>query len=159
MRVAAHGLAIDAPRGWEARVFRRPGAAPVLHVASFALHRDDGDYGAAATGRMRGDDVFAALLEFRVDDTVQPGVGLFEDSGGVPVLRSADFAPSRLQVTRAGQLGCQRFFSSHGRPFCLYAVVRPARRRPARLVRELRDVLATLEVQVQAPSAPGSSQR
>lgn len=157
MRVAAHGLSIEAPRGWEARVFRRPGAAPVLHVASFALHRDDGDYGAAATGRMRGDDVFAALLEFRVDDAVQPGVGLFEDSGGVPVLRAADFAPSQLQVTRAGQLGCQRFFSAHGRPFCLYAVVRPARRRPARLVRELRDVLATL--QVQAPSPPGSSRR
>ena len=157
MRVAAHGLSIDAPRGWEARVFRRPQAAPVLHVASFALHRDDGDYGAAATGRMRGDDVFAALLEFRIDDAVQPGVGLFQDSSGVPVLRAADFGPSQLQVTRAGQLGCQRFFSAHGRPFCLYAVVRPARRRPARLVRDLRDVLATLRVQ--APSPPGSSRR
>jgi hypothetical protein len=96
---------------------------------------------------MRGDDVFAALLEFRVDDAVQPGVGLFEDSAGVPVLRTADFAPSQLQVTRPGHLGCQRFFSSHGRPFCLYAVLRPARRRPARLVRELRDVLATLRIQ------------
>jgi hypothetical protein len=147
MKVGAHGLSIDAPPGWEARVFRRPGAAPVLHVASFALHRDDGDYGAAATGRMRGDDAFAVLLEFRVDDAVQPGVGLFEDSAGVPVLRTADFAPAQLQVTRPGHLGCQRFFSSHGRPFCLYAVLRPARRRPARLVRELRDVLATLRIQ------------
>jgi hypothetical protein len=147
MRVAAHGLSIDAPHGWEARVFRRPGAAPVLHVASFALHRDDGDYGAAATGRMRGDDVFAALLEFRIDEAVQPGVGLFEDSAGVPTLRTPDFAPAQLQVTRPGHLGCQRFFSAHGRPFCLYAVLRPARRRPARLVRELRDVLATLRIQ------------
>jgi len=157
MRVAAHGLSIDAPHGWEARVFRRPGAAPVLHLASFSLHRDDGDYGAAATGRMRGDDVFAALLEFRIDDAVQPGVGLFEDRAGVPTLRAADFAPAQLQVTRPGQLGCQRFFSAHGRPFCLYAVLRPARRRPARLVRELRDVLATLRIQ--APSPSGSSQR
>jgi hypothetical protein len=147
MRVGAHGLSIEAPRGWEARVFRRPGAAPVLHVASFALHGDDGDYGAAATGRMRADDAFAALLEFRIDDVVAAGVGLFEDSAGVPTLRLAHFGPSQLQVTRAGQLGCQRFFSSHGRPFCLYAVVRPARRRPARLVRELRDVLATLRIQ------------
>lgn len=147
MRVAAHGLAIDAPAGWEARVFRRPGGAPVLHLASFALHRDDGDYGAAATGRMRGDDIFAALLEFKIDRAVQPGVGLFEQTDGLPVLRAADFAPAQLQVTRAGQLGCQRFFSAAGRPFCLYAVLRPARRRPARLVRELRGVLATLRIQ------------
>lgn len=147
MRVSAHGLSIDAPHGWEARVFRRPGSAPVLHVASFALHRDDGDYGAAATGRMRGDDAFAALLEFQVDAAVQPGVGLFQDRPDVPSLRAADFGPSQLQVTRSGHLGCQRFFAVAGRPFCLYAVVRPARRRPARLVRELRDVLATLRVQ------------
>jgi len=146
VRVAAHGLAIDAPQGWEARIFRRPGGAPVLHVASFALHGDDGDYGAAATGRMRGDDAFAALLEFTVDDTVRPGVGLFADSPAVPSLRARDFGPSQLQVTRAGHLGCQRFFALGGRPFCLYAVVRPARRRSARLVSELRGVLATLEV-------------
>lgn len=147
MRVAAHGLAIDAPQGWEARIFRRPGAAPVLHVASFALHRDDGDYGAAATGRMRADDAFAALLEFQADATVRPGVGLFADSPAVPALRARDFASAQLQVTRPGHLGCQRFFALGGRPFCLYAVVRPVRRRTARLVRELRDVVATLEIQ------------
>jgi hypothetical protein len=147
MRVAAHGLSIDAPHGWEARVFRRPGAAPILHVASFALHRDDGDFGAAATGRMRGDDAFAALLEYRVDSAVTPGVGLFADSAGLPPLRAGDFGPAQLQVTRPGHLGCQRFFALQGRPFCLYAVVRPVRRRPARLVRELREVLATLRVQ------------
>jgi hypothetical protein len=153
VRVAAHGLSIDAPRGWEARVFRRPGGAPVLHVASFALHREDGDYGAAATGRMRGDDVFAALLEF---DGVQADVGLFAAVDALPVLRARDFGPAQLQVTRPGHLGCQRFFSLQGRPFCLYAVLRPARRRPARLVSELRDVLATVEL---APSPAGSSSR
>lgn len=152
MRVGAHGLSIDAPRGWEARVFCRPGAAPVLHVASFALHRDDGDYGAAATGRMRGDDVFAALLAF---EGVQAGVGLFA-ADALPVLRAGDFGPAQLQVMRPGHLGCQRFFTLQDRPFCLYAVLRPARRRPARLVSELRDVLATLQL---APSPAGSSPR
>jgi hypothetical protein len=156
VRVAAHGLAIDAPHGWEARIFRRPGAAPVLHVASFALHREDGDFGAAATGRMRADDAFAALLEYRVDQSVTPGVGLFEDSEGVPPLRARDFGPAQLQVTRPGHLGCQRFFAAHGRPFCLYAVVRPARRRPARLVRELRAVLATLELAPPQARSPSS---
>jgi hypothetical protein len=49
-------------------------------------------------------------------------------------------------VTRAGHLGCQRFFSHAGRPFCLYAVIAPVRRRPAQLVGELSAVLSTLEI-------------
>jgi len=38
----------------------------------------------------------------------------------------------------------KRFFTTAGRPFCLYAVVSPVRRRPAQLVGELSAVLATL---------------
>ena len=50
----------------------------------------------------------------------------------------------RLQVMRPGHLGAQRFFTAAGRPFCLYAVVTPARRRPAQLIGELGAVLATV---------------
>lgn len=146
MRVAGHGLSIDAPQGWEARIFRRDGAAPVLHVATFALLEKDGDFGAAATGRMRPDDAYAALVEYRRDAVVRPGVGLFSGRRAA-TLRAHDFGPAQLQVTRAGQLGCQRFFTDVGRPFCLYAVIRPASKAPALLARELSGVLATIEFQ------------
>ncbi len=147
MRVAGHGLVIDAPQRWEARIFCRADAAPVLHAATFALRERDGDFGAAATGRMGADDVFAALIEYRADAMVRPGVGLFSAAGRPAVLRAGDFGSAQLQVTRGGQLGCQRFFTDAGRPFCLYAVIRPAAKRPERLVKELNGVLATLEVE------------
>jgi hypothetical protein len=146
MRVIGHGLSIDAPLGWEARIFRRDGAAPVLHVATFALLEKDGDFGAAATGRMRSDDTFAALVEYRSDAVVRPGVGLFSAMGCPAMLRAHDFGPAQLQVTRAGQLGCQRVFTDVGRPFCVYGVIRPAGKGPGLLARELSGVLATLEL-------------
>jgi hypothetical protein len=144
MRITGHDLSIDAPQGWEARIFRRDGAAPVLHVATFALREKDGDFGAAATGRMRSDDAFAALVEYRSDAVVRPGVGLFAAVGRPAALRAHDFGSAQLQVTRGGQLGCQRFFTDSGRPFCLYAVIRPAGKRPERLAKELSAVLGTL---------------
>ncbi|HEY5343148.1 MAG TPA: hypothetical protein VIJ66_05760 [Solirubrobacteraceae bacterium] len=146
MRITGHGLSIDAPQGWEARIFRRDGAAPVLHVATFALREQDGDFGAAASGRMRPDDAFASLVEYRGDAVVRAGVGLFSAIGRPATLRAHDFGPAQLQVTRAGQLGCQRFFTDVGRPFCLYAAIRPAGKGPGRLARELSGVLATLEL-------------
>jgi hypothetical protein len=144
MRVAAHGRGIDVPTGWEARIFRRPGSAPVLHIATFALRDNDGDFGAAATGRMRADDVFAALVEYRSDQKLLPGTGLFAATGRPSSPRVHEFKPTQLQVTRPGQLGSQRFFTYAGRPCCLYAVIQPARERPARLVDKLGRVLATL---------------
>jgi hypothetical protein len=145
MRVVAHGLAIDVPDGWEARIFRRSDAAPVLHLATFALEEGDGDFGAAATGRMRPDDIFAALVEYRSDRVVRPGVGLFS-AVGAPTLRAHEFGSAQLQVTRRGQLGRQHFFTDAGRPFCLYAVLRPGATHPEQLSKSLSDVLATLEV-------------
>jgi hypothetical protein len=146
MRVTGHDLSIDAPQAWEARIFRRDGAAPVLHVATFALREQDGDFGAAATGRMRPDDAFAALVEYRSDPVVRPGLGLFAAMGRPAALRAHDFGSAQLQVTRRGQLGCQRFFTDVGRPFCLYAVIRPAGKRPELLAKELSAVIGTLEV-------------
>jgi len=147
--ISGHGLAIEVPSGWEARIFRRADAAPVLHAASFPLHDHDGDFGAAATGRMRGDDRFLALVEYRPDGRLRAGHGLFAPASR-PVPRAPDFSPRQLQVTRAGQLGWQRFFTVAGRPCCVYAVVQPARLSAGRLVTDLARVLDTLEI------APGT---
>jgi hypothetical protein len=143
VRISGHGLSIDAPDGWEARILRRAGGGPVLHVATFALYEDDGDFGAAATGRMRGDDVFCALLEFVGDDRARAGVGLFE-ADGRPAPDPAQFRPNQLQVTRPGQYGWQRFYTDEGRLCCVYAVVMPRRRSLAALVSDLSRVLATV---------------
>jgi hypothetical protein len=144
--IAGHGISIDVPAGWEARIYRRDGAAPVLHAASFALHDGDGDFGAAATGRMHPGDSFAALVEYRVDARLQPGIGLFAAEGVSPAPRLREFGPMQLQVTRPGQLGWQRFFTAVGRPCCLYAVIRPGAAPPAGMVAELGRMLSTLRL-------------
>jgi hypothetical protein len=93
---------------------------------------------------MGADGAFAALVEYRVDRNVTPGAGLFHASGWSPRLRPGDFGRNQLQVARPGHLGSQRFFTHAGRPYCLYAVISPVRKRPARLAGELTAVLATL---------------
>jgi hypothetical protein len=144
--MSAHGLSVAIMPGWEARITRRPGGAPYLHVASIPLHGDAGQFGAAVTAAMGPDAMFAALIEYLVDHQVRPGHGLFAPQGWRPRLRVADFGRTRLQVTRAGHLGHQRFFTAGGRPLCLYAVISPVRRRPAQLVGELSAVLETVRL-------------
>jgi hypothetical protein len=140
--VTATGPSLSPPPGWHARSFGGSDAAFVLHVANFELDARDGTFGAAATGRMRPDDAFAAVIEYRIDEHVRPGVGLFGNASSPPRLRVTDYSPAQLQVTRPGHLGAQRFYTHDGRPFCLYAVVLPVRTRPDKLVRELGRVLA-----------------
>ncbi len=146
MRVAGHGRSLDVPTGWEARIYRRAGAAPVLHVATFALSARDGDFGAAATGRMRAGDAFAALIEYVADGEVRPGRGLFA-AQRLRLPRLHELAHNQLQVGRRGQLGWQRFFTEGGRPCCLYVVIHPGRARAERLLADLRGVLATVRIQ------------
>lgn len=143
MRTSAHGLSVEVPPGWEARIVRRPESAPFLHLASFALRADAGQFGAAVTGEMGPDGAFAALVEYLVDADVSPGAGLFA-SRWRPRLGLHEFRRNQLQVTRPGHLGMQRFFTAAGRPYCLYAVIAPVRRRPAQLAGELSAILRTL---------------
>lgn len=152
MKLAAHNLSIDAPSGWEARIFARDEAAPSLHVATFPLRESDGDFGAAATGRMRPDDIFLALVQYRSDAIIKPGVGLFAEARP-RALAASDFSAAQLQVTRPTQLGCQRFFTEDRRPFCIYAVLRPGSRSPAELTSALNAVVATIRAEplVRAP--------
>jgi hypothetical protein len=144
VRTAAHGLSVDVPVGWEARIVRLAESAPYLHVASFALTADVGQFGAGATAAMGPDTAFAALVEYVVDRHATPGAGLFASRRWQPRLRVGEFGHDRLQVMRPGHLGAQRFFTAGERPFCLSAVVAPVRRRPAQLIGELSAVLATV---------------
>ena len=147
MRVAGHGLVIDAPQRWEARIFCRADAAPVLHAATFALRERDGDFGAAATGRMGADDVFAALIEYRADAMIRARVGLFSAAGRPAGLSVHDFGsgsasghPRRAARMPAFLHRCRTaVLSVRGDP--------SGGQRPELLVKELNGVLATLEVE------------
>jgi hypothetical protein len=129
-RLEAHGLAVELVRGWEAEIGVRPQPAakpggraestqPVLHAANFALPVTRGEFGAGAVELMRMGHSFLALVEF---GPAAVGSPLF-DHPRPAGLRAADFAPENLQITLTGQAGCQRFFTTGGRAFCLYAVV------------------------------------
>lgn len=150
MRIAAHGRSIDVPSGWEGRIYCRARAAPVLHVATFALRERDGDFGAAATGRMRPDDIFASLVEYRQMGGHQDGQGLFAARGHPTSLQAAEFSGAQLQVTRPGHLGVQRFFTTAGRTCCLYTVLRPGQKSADALLKEFNSVLATLQFTTRA---------
>jgi hypothetical protein len=145
VKVAAHGVSVDVPSGWEARITKRDGGA-ILHVGSFPLHASDGDFGAAATGRMRLGDAFASLVEYTDPTMIPPGAGLYAASRP-PVPRLHEFGPTTLQVTRPGQLGWQRFFTESDRTCALYAVIKPGAERPEKLVRRLARVLSTLRIE------------
>lgn len=147
--VAAHGLRIDLPPRWEARVYLRDGTAddgasvnPIVHLGNFALPPRRGDYGSGAVEVMRAEHAFVALVEFGSDEL---GTALFA-AQGMPRPGLADFASNALQRRLPGQLGVQRFFSSNGRAFCLYVVL-GSTRLAARLVDEVHRVLDNVTVE------------
>jgi hypothetical protein len=148
--VSAHGLRVRLPDRWEARLYRRDALAgapddesnnPVLHLANFALPPGRGDFGSGAVEVMGPAHAFVSLLEF---DAEEVGTPLFAGAGR-PHLTPADFAPNALQRRLPGQLGCQKFFTENGRPFCLYVVL-GSRTHATGLVAEVERVLANLEV-------------
>jgi hypothetical protein len=124
-RLAAHGVGIDVPHGWEGRIVRRTAVnpterpRPVVHLASFPLPEERGDFGVGVTELMRSGDVFVTLFEYGPESV---GTPLFAGVG-VPHLTVNLFGSRRLQRMLPGQLGCQLFFTAKQRPFCLYVVV------------------------------------
>lgn len=147
MRVAAHGLALDTPRGWDARIYRRRESEagersfPIVHAANFALPAVRGDFGNGAVDRMRREHVLVVLLEF---DPPSASTALFANRG-VPRPRSDDFHPTQLQRVLPGQSGGQWFFNTGDRAFCLYVVLGSHQRR-ARLVPQVHDLLDRLTI-------------
>jgi len=123
--LAAQGIGLEVPPGWEGRIVRRPSVNPaersraVVHIASFPLPEERGDFGVGVTELMRSGDVFLTLFEYGPESL---GTPLFA-SIGIPKLNVDQFGSRRLQRTLPGQVGCQLFFTASRRPFCLYVVV------------------------------------
>jgi len=123
-RLAAHGLSVDRPAGWDVAIYRRSpteGATthPVLHAANFPLPKRRGDFGIGAVERMGPGNVFVVLFEY---EPAAAGTPLFADVGR-PRPRPGHFHPRALQRTLPGQAGAQWFFTEAGRPFSLYVVL------------------------------------
>jgi hypothetical protein len=147
VRVAAHGLAVHAPPGWDTRIYRRDDsgagerAHPILHAGTFPLPSARGDFGSGAVDRMRAEDVLVVLVEY---DAASARTALFSRRG-MPRPSAADFSPRQLQRTLAGQSGGQWFFHIGDRAFCLYVVLGSHARR-TRLVPRVHDLLDRLTV-------------
>ena len=147
MRLQRQGLSTDLPRGWDGRIYQRADQAggttqQILHAGNFALPVERGDYGSGAVEVMRGGDVFVALLEF---DAEAAGTALFAREGFPSSVSTSSFSPNRLQRALPGQGGCQFFFTSAGRAYCLYVVLGSYANRE-RLVAEVNRLLATITV-------------
>jgi hypothetical protein len=147
-RISQLGLAVALPSGWDGAIYRRaalPGEAtqPVVHAATVPLPPVRGDFGSGVVEQLGPDDVFVALLEYEPQST---GAAMFRQTAGVPGLTPDLFSPYALQRLLPGQAGCQQFFTTGGRAFCLYVVLGSfVNRYP--LAARANSVLATLQVQ------------
>jgi hypothetical protein len=143
-RVGAFGISAVVPEGWDARFFRHADGEPTAHLASFRLPPADGEFGSAATARMRDGAIFLALTEYHES---QADRGLF--AADVPrSLAAAELGARSLLQPRPGQRGVQRFFSAAGRAFCLYVVVAAVDdRRLASLLDDASACLRTLRIE------------
>jgi hypothetical protein len=175
--LAAHGIEVTLPAGWEGRVFKRPLAgeigasaadgAPaaagettnaVVHVATIPLPVGTGDFASGAVDDLGGDDVLIVLFEYDAGSATQP---LFAASGLPKSLDPDEFNPNVLQRTIRGQAGVQKFFHDQERAFCLYVVLGAfANRR--RVVPLVNQVLATMSIEplaaTGAPSTTGTTE-
>jgi hypothetical protein len=140
--MAAYGISLELPAGWEGYAFRHDGGEPTMHLASFRLPGSDGEFGSRATAAMPSDGLFLALTEYRVAAS-QLGTGIFADPPP-RVLRAEQLSAQTLLRPLAGQRGQQRFFSSGGRAFCLYVVVG---RDGDRRLRAANGVLSSIEIE------------
>ena len=146
-RLTALNVAVDVPSGWDARLYRRPATGPTtthaaLHVATFPLPVERGDFGSGAVEIMGPDDVLVVLLEYHPSST---STALFA-AGGVPgALAPEDFSPAGLQRRIEGQAGTQQFFSVAGRAWTLYVVLGSWAAR-SRLVPLANQVVGTIDI-------------
>ncbi len=153
MILEAHGLAIELPRRWSGRVFRRAGSGAALHAGDFQLPLDDGQFGDRSTARMPAVASFVALAEYLPGAGLAPGKGLFAARRLALPLDPTAFATNRLAHPRRGQAGSQQFFTSSGRPLCLYVVIAGGASNRRRQLAVLDRVLATLRVRPPAGGA------
>ena len=138
--IAAHGIRLAVPRGWDARIEQKrddpvlaPPAArldgeqiprggtvnPVVHLANYPLPSLRGDYGSGAVERMGGRGVFIALVEFDPEAAVTPAFA----RAGLPRIRLVDVHAEAQQQLVQGHCGAQWFFHTEGRAFSLFVVL------------------------------------
>lgn len=156
--LAAGGLSVSLPTGWEGEIFNRAPtvdgrslsgpaddtevARNVVHLANFALPAERGDFGSGAVELMNSGAILVILFEHGPESADTP---LFARSG-VPQLTPEEFHPQQMQRTLSGQSGRQIFFNVAGRAFCLYVVLGGHRRREV-LVPIVNQVLASLDIE------------
>jgi hypothetical protein len=128
----AHGLRLELPARWSGRLFAREGGVIGLHAGDYRLALEDAStFGDESTARMPAPGAFVALAEYVPGNGLQVGRGLFAPARVRLPLDPTGFSDRGLAHPRPGQVGMQRFFSTAGRPFCLYVVLagdRAARR-------------------------------
>jgi hypothetical protein len=128
----AHGLRLELPARWSGRLFARAGGVIGLHASDYRLALEDAStFGDESTARMPARGAFVALAEYVPGNGLQAGRGLFAPARVKLPLDPTGFSERGLAHPRPGQVGMQRFFSTSGRPFCLYVVLagdRAARR-------------------------------
>ncbi len=146
MILDAHGLRVELPAGWSGRVFSRGQGVATLHAGNFPLALGDGEFGDRSTGRMQSGSAFLALTEYRPGAGLHPGHGLFRASRIPRRLDPTSFAATGLAHPRPGQVGTQHFFTSAGRPFCLYVVLAGPRSGRRHQLAVIDHVLASLRV-------------
>lgn len=148
LRLAAHGLDVALPAGWEGRIRKRVATAasertyPVVHLATVPLPEERGDFGGFVVDALGGDDVFVTLFEYGPESAEKP---LFASRGLPRRLSAEQFSPRRLQRSLPGQTGAQIFFTEAGRAFCLYVVIGD-RRRIANGIARVNALLADVRV-------------
>ena len=141
MRLAAHGIALDLPQGWDGRIWAREGGGPVVHAANIPLPPSDGDFATLATQSLPADGVVVVLVDF---GTAAAGTPLYANPAPARI-DAGELRPQTLLRRRPGQRGVQRFFTSSGRAMCLYVVVGSAAH-AADLAAAVSGVLASLTV-------------
>jgi hypothetical protein len=142
VRLAAHGIALELPAGWDGRIWTRSGGGPVVHAANVALPAADGDFATRATEALPGDGVVVVLVDYGPADA---GTSLFA-APAPDRIDAGELSPSTLLRRRPGQRGVQRFFTASGRAMCLYVVVGSAAH-ASDLAAGVSRVLATLRVE------------
>ncbi|MCP4433904.1 MAG: hypothetical protein GY812_00195 [Actinomycetia bacterium] len=151
-RLAAHGLSIVVPTGWEASITLTHGDGPgengaegtdhaVLHLANFALPNPRGDFGGSPIDTMASNQIFLALVEF---DSAAASAPLYRQRG-LATITADGFRRETMHRPVPGQAGHQQFFNEAGRAFCLYSAVGSYRRRQ-QLATGVMMVMSTLRI-------------
>jgi len=141
----ARGIRVELPQGWSGRLFAR-GRAATLHAGDFTLALQDGEFGTASTAAMHPGAAFLALTEYEPGGGLKPHIGLFASRRLPLPLDPTSFSSNGLAHPRPGQQGMQHFFTSAGRPFCLYVVLAGGRSHRRRQLGTVNHVLRSVKI-------------